>query len=233
MPWYIYENGSKKVNPEYKFYKYWNVQGYTPEGNIWYKIDSYFLKSPTGQLLKTYTSRPPELGVASTKYIGTTQQGKNQYRITITYPDKVWTTIDEYAYTGYTRDAQGRIYIVGDKQVVRYSDCGKEMARLKMPETTLWPLDEKIPDDYPEGQELPRQPIKEEYGTPVLAPNGDVYTWKRTKDKYSIVKWTWVDEPGGQLRSGRSGEFEGCCFCGGVIFKLERIFAGSRLRYRL
>ncbi len=34
-----------------------------------------------------------------------------------------------------------------------------------------------------------------EYGEPVVAPNGDVYTWKKTMVKYSIVKWTWVDDP--------------------------------------
>ena len=34
-----------------------------------------------------------------------------------------------------------------------------------------------------------------EYGSPILAPNGDVYTWKRTPDKYSIIKWTWKDDP--------------------------------------
>ena len=34
-----------------------------------------------------------------------------------------------------------------------------------------------------------------QYGSPVVAFNGDVYTWKRTPDKYSIVKWTWTDDP--------------------------------------
>ena len=34
-----------------------------------------------------------------------------------------------------------------------------------------------------------------EYGKSVFAPNGDVYTWKRTPDKYAILKWTWVDDP--------------------------------------
>ena len=35
----------------------------------------------------------------------------------------------------------------------------------------------------------------EEYGPPVISPNGDVYTWKRTPDKYSILKWQWQDDP--------------------------------------
>ena len=51
LPKYINKE-SKILNPDYSFYKYWDVQGYTTEGNIWYQIDSYFLKSPTGQLIK-------------------------------------------------------------------------------------------------------------------------------------------------------------------------------------
>lgn len=34
-----------------------------------------------------------------------------------------------------------------------------------------------------------------EYGEPVVAPNGDVYAWKKTDFGYSILKWTWVDDP--------------------------------------
>ena len=34
----------------------------------------------------------------------------------------------------------------------------------------------------------------EEYGEAVVAPNGDVYTWKRALTTYSILKWTWVDD---------------------------------------
>ena len=49
---------------------------------------------------------------------------------------------------------------------------------------------------WPANAEIPRPPVALEYGSPVLAPSGDVYTWKRTPDKYSIVKWSWVDDPG-------------------------------------
>ena len=33
------------------------------------------------------------------------------------------------------------------------------------------------------------------YGKPFIAPSGSVYVWKRTDDSYSILKWTWQDDP--------------------------------------
>ena len=186
VPWYIYQNSTKTMNPEYPTNQYWNVQGYTPEGNVWIEIgNTYALKSPTGQTIKTSATEPLELGVVSTKTIA-----KGQYKITVTYPDKVWTTIASYSSaTNYIRDAQGRIYRPGTKQIVRFNDCGREITRLSMPVKKI-----VKGESQGEGTE-PRITVLEEYGSPVLAPNGDVYTWKRTPDKYSIVKWTWVDDP--------------------------------------
>ena len=127
--------------------------------------------SPTGQLIKTYTTRPPELGVASQTLLG-----NGQYKITVTYPDRVWSYVDTNMEPPYMRDMNGNLYSTGGTQAIRWNFCGKELARLTMPEV-------KEGDDFAE------------YGEAVVAPNGDVYTWKRTPDKYSIVKWTWVDDP--------------------------------------
>jgi len=35
--------------------------------------------------------------------------------------------------------------------------------------------------------------VLEGYGSPVVAPSGDVYTWMRTPTHYKILKWTWQD----------------------------------------
>jgi len=183
IPWYIVKNGSKIVNPDYPLYKYWNVQGYTPEGNIWFKIDKYSLKSPSGQLIKTSTTRPLELGVVSEKALG-----NGQYKVTVKYPDKEWSIIGRGVVPKYTRDMNGNLYGSGEKQAIRYNSCGKELARLTMP-------DDKI-ETVSQGEQVePNVTVLEGYGSPVIAPNGDVYTWKRTPDKYSILKWTWVDDP--------------------------------------
>jgi len=34
-----------------------------------------------------------------------------------------------------------------------------------------------------------------EYGEPFVSHNGNLYCWKRTPNKYSILKWVWVESP--------------------------------------
>ncbi len=136
--------------------------------------------SPTGQLLQTYASRPLELGV-----IKELKLAPGQYKVTVKYPDKEWVTIGKGACPQYVRDTNGNLYCVGDIGVIRYDDKGNEIASLMMPKKKI----EEIPAKDP-GVE-PMIKVIEEYGSPVVAPNGDVYTWKRTPDKYYVIKWTW------------------------------------------
>lgn len=138
--------------------------------------------SPTGQLIKTYTERPLELGQVTQK-----RAGSNTYKITVKYPDKEWSYIGKGALPSYIRDLNGNLYGYGHKQVVKFDGCGRELGRLTMPASRT--------EEVSRGEQLdPLVTVLEEYGAPVIAPNGDVYTWKRTPDKYSIVKWTWVDD---------------------------------------
>jgi len=162
------------------FVDYWVAN----DGGIWFQEDrnKYLKYSPTGRLLRTYTQRPLELGVVREERIGS-----GQYRVTVRYPDKEWVIIGKGACARYERDMNGTLYCLGDLQVVRYDDQGKELARLTMPESKYDRIAARDP-----GVE-PMINVIEEYGSPVLAPNGDVYTWKRTPDNYSILKWTWQD----------------------------------------
>ncbi len=152
-------------------------------------VEKYIKYSSQGELLQTYTGKPSELGK-----IKETKLGGGNYKITITYPDKEWGITRDSTSTTYTyiRDINGNLYGVGNTQIVRYNDCGKEIAKLIMPKLKYQPM--TVPPEWPENAEPPRAEVLEEYGSPVLAPNGDVYTWKRTPDKYSIVKWTWQDD---------------------------------------
>jgi len=140
--------------------------------------------SPTGQLLKTYKERPLELGVVKEKRLG-----NKRYKVTIKYPDKEWVVISKGACRRYVRDLNCNLYCPGHRQVIKYDEDGNEAARLTMPE--------RIADEFPgvgPGVEAAIE-VKEEYGPPVVSPNGDVYTWKRTPDTYSIIKWTWQGPP--------------------------------------
>jgi hypothetical protein len=159
------------------------------DGGIWLQdyvnINTYYLYSPTGQLLKTYASSPPELGKVEEKYIS-----PGQYKVTVTYPDRTWSYIGAGVAPPYIRDVNGNLYSTGGTQAIRWNFCGKELARVTMPPKNIIKKESDIP-----GRE-PKITVLEQYGEAVVAPNGDVYTWKRTPDKYSIVKWTWKDEPG-------------------------------------
>lgn len=148
---------------------------------IYVNLDKNIWKvySPTGVLLNTYPERPLELGVVTEKYLA---PGRD--KITVKFPDKTWEIIGAGVFPKYMRDLNGNLYAVGDTQVVRYDGQGTELARLTMPESKY--------EEQSRGPGVePKIKVLEEYGSPVVAPNGDVYTWKRTADKYYIIKWTW------------------------------------------
>ncbi|MBM4137856.1 MAG: hypothetical protein FJ241_13665 [Nitrospira sp.] len=142
--------------------------------------NEYILKSPSGEILKVATEKPTELGIVKEKKLA-----PGQYKVTIKYPDKEWVIVGGGVCQGYVRDMNGNLYCTGDKEVIRYNDKGEEVAKLTMPEDKK----EETPAKDP-GVE-PTIKVIEEYGSPVIAPNGDVYTWKRTPEKFYIIKWTW------------------------------------------
>jgi hypothetical protein len=146
----------------------------------------YYRYSRTGQLLNTYTERPLELGEVKEKYLG-----PGKYKYTVKYPDTTWEIIREGAFSSqsYIRDMTGNLYAIGSNYVVRYDGQGNELAKLTMPEARFQGVE--LPSNLPSDAELPRPEVSEGYGPPVLAPNGDVYTSKRTPDKYYIIKWLW------------------------------------------
>jgi hypothetical protein len=158
----------------------------TSDGNIWVgtleylKQQVYSLYSPTGQLIRTSSTRPLELGVVSEKALG-----NGQYKVMLKYPDKELSLMGVARMDSYLRDRNGNLYGYRDTQVIRYTAYGKESASLFIPEKKI--------DELLAGEDEPRITVLEEYGSPIIAPNGDVYTWKRTPHTYSIIKWTWVD----------------------------------------
>jgi len=152
--------------------------------------EKYIKLSSSGELLKSYPERPADLGIVERKKIAV-----GRFKVLVTYPDKVWcierlVSAPDYS---YMRSLNGTLYGIGNKQIVRYNDCGKESAVLVMPGKQYESIESSA--SSPPDSEPPRPEVLEEYGSPVLAPNGDVYTWKRTPDKYFILKWTWQDDP--------------------------------------
>jgi hypothetical protein len=105
------------------------------------------------------------------------------YRITIVFPDRNLVVDSDEDFRTAARDDAGFVYGIGADTVIRFDKNGKKTAALPLPKAheELVP----VPD-----QRSPRG-VYIEYGNPVIAPNGDVYLWQRSGEKFSILKWTW------------------------------------------
>jgi hypothetical protein len=184
VPWTIKAQGGDRTTYSISEYSFGYVLGYSSDGNIYASTgNNYYLKSSTGQVLKAFTTKPSELGVVSEKHLS-----YGQSKVTVTYPGKEWSIIGKGRVPKYTLDRNSNLYGSGDKQAIRYSACGKELARLTLSADNI--------QEESQGEQVePDVTVLEGYGAPLIAPNGDVYTWKRTPDTYSILKWTWVDDP--------------------------------------
>lgn len=168
-------------------------------GQLYVEVESpenkWLVYSPDGTLLNTYAEKPLQLGHISKDIFGF--QGEKTYRITVKYPDKEWKIISlvgpcsEYA---YQRDASGNLYCVGEKNIQRYSSCGKVVSEFSIP------ADVETERDRGVGVE-PDITVHEGYGNIEMADNGDIYTSKVTPTHFSVIKWTWqantADKVGG------------------------------------
>jgi hypothetical protein len=156
---------------------------------------AYNLTTPTGELLATYEEKPLELGFERTHRA----LPDNQYLQIIEFEDVTFAIVTTGGIDGFVRDAAGNLYgtesITGietgsRKRVHKFDRCSREVAHLDLPEDDIRYEDTGIGD-----APTTHVTVIEEYGLPVIGPDGSVYTWKRTPDTYSILKWTWVDSP--------------------------------------
>ena len=144
---------------------------------------SYILYSTSGQLIKTSTMKPLELGVAVEEVLDT-----GSYKTTVTYHDAIYALKSDKQYDRFTRDSIKNIYALLPGLVDKFNICGKRVGRLVLPKDQVF-----------KGGEVSDRDryifIHSQYGEPVVDVHGNVYTWQRTPSKYSIIKWTWVDDP--------------------------------------
>jgi hypothetical protein len=154
--------------------------------------------SPSGELLATYDNKPLVLGVkVSERRMG------DFYQTTIQYDDITYSLTSDEPIEDYVRDQSGYLYAtvhyyldkpnnIWTNRVVKYGHCGKALGRWDRPLGAF----REFPTD-PNAPPPPTSQIEviEEYGPPVIGPDGSVYAYKRTPDSYSILKWAWVDSP--------------------------------------
>ncbi len=153
---------------------------------------TYSLYSPTGQLIKASAERPLELGkVKSMK-----ENSDGTSSTVVEFNDTTYNIRAPRLLEYFSRDISGGFYGAiktgpGGQQfyrIYKYNRCGKEIGSVNL-------LPSIIEENSEIGRPTPEINVVEEYGKPIIAPNGDVYTWKRTPTTYSILKWTWVDDP--------------------------------------
>jgi hypothetical protein len=150
-----------------------------------YEDRGYRRYSPEGMVIASYAAMPLLSG--SVKQEQEHKSNITEEWWTITYDDKVFTIVEGGQHK-YARDQRGNVYGIGSPPFERYDECGIRTGTLD------WPKSEYVvirPATAGSG-EL-REAIVE-YGDPVIAPSGDIYTWKRTPTSYSILKWTWQDK---------------------------------------
>lgn len=157
--------------------------------NYFYRADQklYINFSPTGQLIKTSTTRPLELGVVKGN-----SPVDGGYRHIIEYPGQTYSFIIPFRVLNrFQRDLQGTLHVAAQSSttdaVFRVSKCGRIAGQMQMPENVFGEPEKIGIEDF--------KTYLEEYGNAVFGSDGNIYTWKRTPDKYSILKWTWVDDP--------------------------------------
>ncbi len=163
---------------------------FATDGNIiGYDKDkkTYTLYYPTGQLIKTMTTRPLELG-----WMQSSKNPSGGHRYSIKYPDRTYGFVIPWEYVKtYSRDSAGNINIVAQtetkEEVYKINSCGRVLGTLLMPNDKKHVVAEIGPETIEE--------LEIQYGSPVIVHNGDIYCWARTPDNYSILKWTWVDDP--------------------------------------
>ena len=198
---YLYVQGSSKWKDHIYVYDYngnlvstispysGGFESALPNGDIITSIgeQKYNRYSLSGKLIKAYTSKPLVLGVAESDY----SVGDRKYKTTIKFEDKTYSmlmdwTVDESI--KIYRDGSDNVYLITSGSVEKYNPCGKLLGEFDAPEDVVFR------EEYVDDRE--RKFIKhDEYGEPQIDIYGNVYLWKKTPNKYSILKWTWVDDP--------------------------------------
>ena len=157
--------------------------------------------SPTGELLATYDKKPLELGIKTARRRAGID---NKYDATVRFEDITYHMILDGDWDQFVRDRNDYLYfynsytakdpVSGEDSstslVVKYDACGKKIGELHLPISEYEPPTQEELD-----RPTTRLTVRNEYGPPVIGPDGSVYAWKRTPTPYSILKWAWIDSP--------------------------------------
>jgi len=144
-------------------------------------IEQYLNFSPNGQLIKSWNEKPLILGNVKERSLGS-----GRYKVTIKYPDITYE-LNKGPYEKYVRGCDGIINAISYKFIERFNTSGEVIDILIIPKDQK-NITRPAGGGFEEITELVVQ-----YGQPVLAANGDIYTWNRTPNEFSIIKWIYIN----------------------------------------
>jgi len=186
------------------------VVGYNSEGDVWTKSgETYFLESITGSNLQTSSTRPLELGlwrfICKLPRSNFPESKCSFLRYEIEYPDAVFVyEVTKPLFKSNLKD-QVRIndnLIMDNKGYDEDCVYAYSVTATVMPDGATKPLRwlgyvtkwERPQGEY--GTEIvgveKLDVLIKEYGSPVIGPDGSIYTWMRTPTHYKILRWRWV-----------------------------------------
>lgn len=153
--------------------------------------------SIAGALQETNEKEPLGLGIEKSS-----RMSNGKHTTTIAYNDSIFTVETPIRIKNITRDQNGYLYGFGlngtykkiqkrSYRVYKFDSCSNPISQIDFP----FDRTEIIVHGAGSPREETEVVYLEQYGAPVIAPNGDIYTWKRTPETYNILRWEWVDDP--------------------------------------
>lgn len=114
------------------------------------------------------------------------------YRATVAFQDATYTL--NHRSGKYFRDRDGNIYGLSYTEVKRYDRSGALVGNLSVRYGAVYSDNSVYNVVEPGGRTSSQyQERATGIGNLVLGPDGNVYCWKWSPDKLSILKWTWRD----------------------------------------
>jgi hypothetical protein len=145
--------------------------------------DQYAHYSVDGVLIANY-SKIPE--VYEKKLI---ENRVNNGSVEIKYNGKVFSfnsNVDISAY--FFSEDMDFVYTYYGGYIDKYDQCGKRLGHWESPNWLVF-------NSGSSQSQEPYEFIHTEYGVPIVVGNGNVFTYEKTPQTYSILKWEWVDAP--------------------------------------